>query len=78
MRDSYSGVLPDPRSEPLLTVSRVAAIMGCSRSTAYAAVEAGTIPSIRVTRHTIRVPTALLANLLGVTFAPPDGGTQEA
>lgn len=49
--------LPDPHAEPTITVERVAAILSLGRRTAYAAIERGEIPSIRVGRRIV-VPTA--------------------
>lgn len=61
-----SGVLPDPRDQPTLTVEETAHIMRLSRMSTYRAIKAGEIPSIRVGRR-ILVPTAALQQLLGVT-----------
>ena len=52
-----SRALPNPFSEPTITVNRVAAILGISRRHAYAAVEQGEIPSIAVGRRIV-IPTA--------------------
>lgn len=49
--------LPDPASEPTIPVGRVAAILGISRRGAYAAVERGEIPSIRIGGRVV-IPTA--------------------
>jgi excisionase family DNA binding protein len=57
--------LPDPTSRPTVSVDDAAAILGVARVTAYEAVHAGQIPSIRVGRR-ILVPTAALRRLLGL------------
>lgn len=55
--------LPDPVSEPTITVERAAVILGISRASAYEAVRDGVIPSIRIRRR-ILVPTAALQHRL--------------
>lgn len=47
-----------------VTVPEAARILGIGRASAYAAVEAGTIPSLRVTARKIVVPRAALERLL--------------
>ncbi|WP_200214955.1 helix-turn-helix domain-containing protein [Micromonospora coerulea] len=49
--------VPDATAEPTITAKRVAAILGISIRHAYAAIERGDIPSIRVGRKVV-VPTA--------------------
>lgn len=49
--------LPDPAVEPTIKAERVAAVLGVSVRAAYAAIERGEVPSIRVGRL-VRVPTA--------------------
>ncbi len=49
--------LPDPVAEPTITAERVAGVLGISVRGAYAAIERGEIPAIRVGRC-VRVPTA--------------------
>jgi excisionase family DNA binding protein len=55
--------VPDPSKEPTMSVERAAECLGIGRSSAYKAVRAGEIPSIRV-GTLIRVPTAALCRLL--------------
>jgi len=57
--------LPDPSEEPVCSVVRAGQILGISRSTAYAAVNDGEIPSIRLGRRLV-VPTAPLLRMLGI------------
>ena len=59
-------VIPDPKTTPTLRVPEVAAILGVSRDTAYQAVKCGELPVIRL-RGALRVPTAALLAMLGVT-----------
>lgn len=49
--------IPDAAAEPTIPVKRAAAILGISPRHAYAAVERGEIPSIRVGRKIV-IPTA--------------------
>lgn len=60
--------IPNPAHSPTLTVDAVAKLLHVSRASAYRAVHAGEIPSIRV-GHRLLVPTAALLALLGM-----DGG----
>jgi excisionase family DNA binding protein len=55
--------VPDPAVEPVVSVERAGDCLGISRSTAYASVHDGTIPSIRLGRRLV-VPTAALRRLL--------------
>lgn len=68
-RSATTPHLPDPSSEPTLSVDRAAAILGIGRDTAYLCVRSGEIPSIRL-RGRIRVPTAALAAMLGIDTQP--------
>lgn len=56
-------VLPDPTTEPVVSVRRAGAILGIGRSCAYSAVKAGQIPSIRLGKRLV-VPSAALLRLL--------------
>ncbi len=58
--------LPDPRTEPTLSVERAGEILNLSRTSAYAGVRSGEIPSIKVGKR-ILVPTARLLDMLGLT-----------
>lgn len=66
---SPSRVLPDPVTEPTITVPKVAAILGVSRRHAYAAIERGEIPSIRVLGRIV-VPTARFLAQYSLTDGP--------
>ena len=57
-------VNPDWRSESTVTVEEAGAILGVSRSVAYEAANAGSIPAIRVGRRLL-IPVARLRALLG-------------
>jgi excisionase family DNA binding protein len=65
--------LPDPRTEPTVSVERAGACLGISRASAYDAVRRGEIPAIRLGRRWV-VPTAHLRRLLGLEPAS-DGAT---
>lgn len=56
-------MLPDPSVRPTLTVQEVADLLRIGRSSAYAAVRSGEIPSMRV-GHRLLVPTAALLRRL--------------
>ncbi|MDP4014943.1 MAG: helix-turn-helix domain-containing protein [Candidatus Nanopelagicales bacterium] len=55
--------IPDPKIRATITVDDAAKILRVSRSSAYAAVNCGQIPSIRVGRRLL-IPTSALARLL--------------
>lgn len=57
--------IPTPDEAPTVSVDDAAAALGISRGTAYQAVAAGEIPSIRIGRRLL-VPTAGLRRLLGL------------
>ncbi len=57
--------VPDPTTEPTITVARLASLLGVSRGTVYEAVRAGTVPSLRIGRRIV-VPTARILSLLGL------------
>jgi excisionase family DNA binding protein len=57
--------LPNHVAPPTLTVQEVAALLRIGRSSAYAAIRAGEIPSVRI-GHRLLVPTAALLRLLEV------------
>ena len=50
-------VLPDPKNEPTLTVTRAAEVLGISRASAYTAVSRGEIPALRIGGRIV-IPTA--------------------
>lgn len=66
--DGLPIALLEPAVHPTVSVDEAAAILGVSRGSAYAAVRAGTIPSVRVGRRLL-IPTARLAALLGLSTA---------
>jgi excisionase family DNA binding protein len=53
----------DPNVRPTLTVDEVAVVLGIARSSAFAAVSKGEIPSVRIGRRLL-VPTAALRRQL--------------
>jgi len=61
-----AALLDDWRLRPTVTVEQTGEILGIGRNSAYDAVTAGTIPSIRVGRRIV-VPVAQLRRLLGET-----------
>lgn len=61
--------LPDPAVEPTIKAERVAAILGVSVRGAYAAIERGEIPAIRVGRS-VRIPTARFLAAFGLETTP--------
>jgi hypothetical protein len=77
-------VLPDPRTEPTLDVARAGELLGLGRSAAYEAAHqfletdgrAG-LPCLRFNSHTLRVPTARLLELLGVSSTNGNGTQQD-
>jgi excisionase family DNA binding protein len=62
-------VIPDPATEPTISVERAGELLGIARSTAYDAVRAGEIPSIRFGRKIV-VPTAALRRMLRLDDGP--------
>jgi excisionase family DNA binding protein len=60
----------DPRVRPTISVEEVAVAYGIGRQSAYQAVRAGEIPSIRIGGK-IRIPTAMVRRDLGLD---PVGG----
>lgn len=61
--------LPDPASEPTIPVGRAGLILGISRRAAYAAVERGEIPSIRIGTRIV-IPTARFLSECGFGDQP--------
>lgn len=51
----------------MITLEEYAAVVGCSRTTAYKAAREGTVPTIRNGRA-LRVPTAYVRDLIGLTI----------
>ncbi len=62
--------VPDPIEVPTVDVETAGAWFGLSRSSAYAAVQAGQIPSIRLGRRLV-VPVAAVRRLLLIDVEEP-------
>ncbi len=62
-------MLPNPAETPTVTVEEAGRMLGISRNSAYDAVAAGEIPSIKIGRRIV-VPTAALLRLLAVDADP--------
>jgi excisionase family DNA binding protein len=63
--------LPEPAERPWLTVSELAEITGEGEKAIRAALDAGHLPLLRVGRY-VRIPTALLRQVLGIDPAGAD------
>lgn len=63
----------DPTDRPTLSVDEFAIVAGISRSTAFAAVHSGEVPSIRFGKR-IRIPTAAVRRMLSLD----EGGSDAA
>jgi hypothetical protein len=61
-----AALLPDPATEPTISVERAGQLLGIARGSAYAAARAGQIPTIRIGKRRVVVPSAALLRLLGV------------
>lgn len=68
MRKGPTVQLPDKAT---MTVAEAAALLRVDKGAAYAAVRRGELPAIRVGRA-IRIPTAKLADLLGIPHRDVD------
>jgi excisionase family DNA binding protein len=66
MHDSKKAPARALMEELTVKVDDAAALLGLSRNGTYAAIHQGEIPSIRIGRC-IRVPTAALRTMLGIT-----------
>lgn len=64
-------MLPSAAEQPTTRVEDAARFLSISRSSAYAAVRRGEIPSIRI-GHRIVVPTAALRRMLGLDPEPSE------
>jgi excisionase family DNA binding protein len=62
--------LPDAAARPTISVREAARALGISATTAYQAVDTGTLPSIRLGRRIV-IPTAALRRLLDLDERPP-------
>lgn len=58
-------MIPAPEQQPTLTIDETARILGISRSTAYEAAKAGTLPTLRLGRRLV-VPVTRLRHMLGL------------
>jgi excisionase family DNA binding protein len=58
-------VVPDPLLTPTISVEDAGRLLGMSRPSAYAAVQRGDIPCIRIGRRVI-IPTAKILAMLGL------------
>lgn len=60
-----SRTLPDPTTEPTITVAQAAAVLGVGRRSAYDAVARGDWPAIRVGSRLV-IPTARWLTAVGL------------
>ena len=68
-----------PDLPPVLGVAAAAAVLGMSRSTAYALIRAGTWPTpVLQLSRSFRIPSAPLLELLGVPAREDDAGRRSA
>lgn len=67
--NAAANTLPDPATEPTITVERAAAILTLGVRTAYNAVERGDIPAIRVGRRVV-IPTRKFLVKFGLDDRP--------
>ncbi|MET8142675.1 helix-turn-helix domain-containing protein [Sphaerisporangium sp. NPDC005288] len=66
LKPNSTGVeLPNPKTEPTISVPRAGEILGLSRDGAYDAAARGEIPTLRFGRRLV-VPTAHLLAMLGL------------
>jgi excisionase family DNA binding protein len=64
-------VVPDPATQPTISVEEAGELLGIGRSTAYDAVRTGEIPSIRFGRKIV-VPTAAVRRMLRLDGDGPE------
>lgn len=57
--------IPDPLTEPTVTVPRAGALLGMKRDQSYRAAALGTIPTIQLSERRKVVPTLPLLRMLG-------------
>ncbi len=60
--------IPDPAERPTISVREAAAALGLGVNQAYAAIERGEVPALRIGRRVL-VPTAALRALVGLDAA---------
>lgn len=65
----HSRRLPDPATEPTLTIARAAAIAGVSIRHVYVLAQSGELPSTRIGKRIV-IPTARFLAYLGLADAP--------
>lgn len=70
MDNDKFAALPDPETEPTVSVERAGQVIGISRGSAYEGVRRGEIPSIRI-GHRVLIPTAALLRLVGIRIDGP-------
>lgn len=68
-------MLPDPSpaellDRPALTVAEAGVVLGVSTATVRRLITAGTLPAVRLSSRTLRVPSAVLRGMLA-----PGGGS---
>lgn len=63
-----SAPCPDPRLVPTLTIPEAGAILGLGRSASFEAAARGAIPTLAISPRRRIVPTARLAEMLGLAF----------
>ena len=61
--------VPNPETQPLLTITQAALVLGVSRATAYRAAQAGELPTITLSNRKY-VPTAALRRHLHLDDSP--------
>lgn len=62
---AYDQTLPDPRTQPTLSVEQVGDLLGVSRGAAYQAIKEGQIPHFKIGKRII-IPTSQILTMLGV------------
>jgi hypothetical protein len=72
MITTTGAALPDPKTEPVLTVARVGQILAVSPRHAYMLCERGDLPVIRLGKKSIRIPTAQFLAHYGLTDPTPE------
>jgi hypothetical protein len=62
---------PDPRAVPTMSVTEAGRWIGIGPYAAYQAARNGSLPTIKVGKRLLRVPTAALAAMLGLDRSDP-------
>lgn len=68
--------LPDPASQPTMSVEEAGKYLGLARSSAYQAVRRGDIPVIKMGTRGYVVPVATFRRWLGLDACEHSGGTR--